>query len=85
MTNRPIIGVPDHPPGHDEATTLGDPTLQNGAEPVITVYVAPGTSNSIRPEDVLRAEGETDETYAERQALAVELWSIPDCAVDPLS
>ena len=83
MTDCPNIGVPDHPLGQHEATTLGDPTLRNGAEPVITIYVAPGRSNSIRPEDVIRAEGETDEAYAERQALTVELWSVPDCAVDP--
>ncbi len=49
------------------------------------MYVASGTSNSIRPEDVIRAEGETDEAYAEHQALAVELWSIPDSGVDPPS
>jgi hypothetical protein len=44
------------------------------------MYVAPDTSPSIRPEDVIRADGETDEDYAARQALAVELWSIPDNA-----
>jgi hypothetical protein len=47
--------------------------LQNGTEPLITMYVAPGTSNGIRPEDVIRAEGETDEDYAERQAPTLEL------------
>jgi hypothetical protein len=79
MASRQNIKAPKHPPGQRQATILGDPTLRNGAEPIITVYVAPGTSNSIRPEDVIRAEGETDEAYAERQALTVELWSIPDC------
>jgi hypothetical protein len=44
------------------------------------MYVAPGASTSIRPEDVVRAEGESDDAYAERQALTVELWSIPDNA-----
>jgi hypothetical protein len=29
------------------------------------------------PRDVVRAEGESDAAYAERQALMVELWSIP--------
>jgi hypothetical protein len=62
---------------------LVDPTLRSAAERVITMYVAPGTSDRVRPEDVIRAEGETDEAYAERQALTVELWSIPDSAVDP--
>ena len=46
----------------------------------MTMYVAPDASTSIRPEDVVRAEGESDEAYAERQALTVELWSIPDNA-----
>ena len=47
------------------------------AERVITMYVAPGVPDSIRPEDVVRVEGESDEEYAERQALTLELWSIP--------
>jgi hypothetical protein len=63
----------NHPPGRDEKATRGEPMLQNGTEPLITMYVAPGTSNGIRPEDVIRAEGETDEDYAERQAPTLEL------------
>jgi hypothetical protein len=59
---------------------LRDLSYRDEAERVITIYVAPGVSTSIRPEDVVRAECETDEAYAERQALTVELWSIPDNA-----
>jgi hypothetical protein len=39
--------------------------------------VASGVPASLWPEDVVRAEGESDEAYAERQALMVESWSIP--------
>jgi hypothetical protein len=63
-----------------ETALLRELARREEAERVITMYVAPGTSTSIRPEDVIRAEGESDEAYAERQALAVELWSIPDNA-----
>jgi len=63
-----------------ETALLRELALREEAERVITMYVAPGTSPSIRPEDVIRADGETDEDYAARQALAVELWSIPDNA-----
>ena len=59
---------------------MGDAEMQDEAERVITMYVAPGTSLSIRPEDVIRGADETDEDYAARQALTVELWSIPDNA-----
>jgi len=82
VTDCANMGVPDHPLGQHEPATLGDPAHRNGAELVITMYVAPGTSNSIRPEDVIRAEGETDEAYAELQALTMELWAIPDCGVE---
>jgi hypothetical protein len=60
-----------------ETALLRDLDRRDEAERVITMYVAPGTSTSIRPEDVIRAEDETDDAYAERQALAMELWSIP--------
>jgi hypothetical protein len=63
-----------------ETALLRELALREEAERVITMHVAPDTSPSIRPEDVIRAEGETDEDYAARQALAVELWSIPDNA-----
>lgn len=63
-----------------ETVLLRELALREEAERVITMYVAPGTSSTIRPEDVMRAEGETDEDYAARQALTVELWSIPDNA-----
>jgi hypothetical protein len=61
-----------------ETTLLRDLAQRDEADRVITMYVAPGTSTEIRPEDVIRAEGESDEAYAARQALAVELWSMPD-------
>jgi PDZ domain-containing secreted protein len=60
-----------------ETALLRDLARREEADRVITMYVPEGASTSIRPEDVVRAEGESDEEYAERQALAVELWSIP--------
>jgi hypothetical protein len=63
-----------------ETALLRDLSRREEADRVITMYVAPGVSTSIRPEDVVRAEGESDQAYAERQALTVELWSIPDNA-----
>jgi hypothetical protein len=42
-----------------------------------TMYIAPRLTESNRPEDVLRAEGEPDAADPERQALMVELRSIP--------
>lgn len=63
-----------------ETALLRDLARREEAERVITLYVAPGVPATIRPEDVVRAEGESDEAYVERQALAVELWSIPDNA-----
>jgi hypothetical protein len=63
-----------------ETALLRELALREEAERVITMYVAPGTSPNIRAEDVIRADGETDEDYAARQALALDLWSIPDNA-----
>lgn len=63
-----------------ETALLRDLARREEAQRVITMYVAPGVSDSIRPEDVVRAEGESNEDYAARQALAVELWLIPDNA-----
>jgi hypothetical protein len=63
-----------------ETALLRDLARREEAERVITMYVAPGVPDSINPEDVIRAEGESDEDYAMRQALMVELWSIPDNA-----
>lgn len=60
-----------------ETTLLRDLARREEADRVITMYAAPDVPGSIRPEDVVRAEGESDEAYAERQALMVELWSIP--------
>ena len=63
-----------------ETALLRDLARREEADRVITMYVAPAVSTSIHPEDVVRAEAESDEDYAVRQALAVELWSIPDNA-----
>jgi hypothetical protein len=63
-----------------ETALLRDLARREEADRVITMHVAPGVPTSIRPEDVARAEGESDEAYAERQALMVELRSIPDNA-----
>jgi hypothetical protein len=60
-----------------ETALIRDLALRDEASRVITMYSAPGTSTHIAPEDVIRADDETDEAYAKRQALAVELWSIP--------
>ena len=40
--------------------------------------VAPGTLANVQPEDIIRGKDETDEAYDKRQALLMELWSIPD-------
>lgn len=61
-----------------ETVLLRDLARREEADRVITMHVAPGVPSSIRPEDVIRAEGESDADYAERQALMVELWSMPD-------
>lgn len=63
-----------------ETALLRDLSQREEAERVITMYVAPGVSDTMRPEDVIREEDETDEDYAARQRLMVELWSIPDNA-----
>jgi len=60
-----------------ETALLRDLARREEADRVITIFVPEGVSTSIRPKDVVRAEGESDEEYADRQALAVELWSIP--------
>jgi predicted transcriptional regulator len=60
-----------------ETALLRDLARREEADRVITMYVPEGASTSILPDDVVRAEGESDEEHAERQALTVELWSIP--------
>ena len=60
-----------------ETALLRDLARREEADRVITMYVPEGASTSIRPEDVVRAEGESDADYAARQALTFELWSIP--------
>jgi len=61
-----------------ETALLRDLSHRDEAARVITMYAAPGTSPHIRPEDVARREGESEQAYAERRDLLVELWSIPD-------
>jgi hypothetical protein len=53
---------------------------QDEADRVIMMYVAPGLSAGIEPEDVIRVDEETEEDYAKRQALMVALCAIPDNA-----
>jgi hypothetical protein len=65
---------------HVEDVRLREVAAREEANRLITMYVAPGASDSIRPEDVIRTEGESDEDYATRQKLTAELWSIPDIA-----
>lgn len=60
-----------------ETALLRDLALREEADRVITMFVAGGVPDAIRPEDIVRADGESDEAYAERQALLLELWSIP--------
>jgi len=60
-----------------ETVLLRDLSRHEEADRVITMYVAPGLPDKIRPEDVVRAAQESDAEYAERQALMMELWSIP--------
>ncbi len=63
-----------------ETALIRELARHDEADRVITMYVAPGTAAKIKPEDVVRADDETDEAYATRQALAVGLWSIADNA-----
>jgi hypothetical protein len=53
-------------------------SLRDEAARVITVHAAPGTSERIAPEDIVRGEGESGAAFARRQELLVALWSIPD-------
>lgn len=61
-----------------ETTLIRALALSDEAARVITMHAAPGTSPRIAAADVVRAEGESDTAYAQRQALLTELWSIPD-------
>ncbi len=60
-----------------ETTLARDMAMRDEASRVITMFVAPGPPSPIEPSDVQRSEGESDDAYARRQALTVELWSIP--------
>ena len=61
-----------------ETALLRDLSHRDEAARVITMYAVPGTSPHIRPEDIVRGEGESEQAYAERRDLLVVLWSIPD-------
>jgi hypothetical protein len=61
-----------------ETALIRDLTLRDEAARVITVLAAPGTSERISPDAIMRGDGETDTAYAKRQELLTELWSVPD-------
>jgi hypothetical protein len=61
-----------------ETALIRDLAIRDEASRVITMHAAPGTSSQIDPAAILRAEDETDLSYARRQSLLTELWSIPD-------
>ena len=61
-----------------ETTLVRDLLLRDEAARVITMCAAPGTATLIDPADIVRADDEDDAAYARRQALLMELWSIPD-------
>lgn len=61
-----------------ETALARDLALRDEASRVITVLAAPGTSARVDASSIIRGQDESDTAYANRQALAVELWSIPD-------
>ena len=61
-----------------ETTLLRDLSLRDEASRVITMHAAPETSTRIDATEIVRADGESDAAYARRQALLIELWSIPE-------
>ncbi len=61
-----------------ETALIRELARHEDADRVITMYVAPGLSPGINPEDVIRTDDETDEEYTKRQALMVALCAIPD-------
>lgn len=61
-----------------ETALIRDLSLRDEASRIIAMHAAPETSTRVAATDVIRAEGEPDADYARRQALLVELWSIPD-------
>ena len=61
-----------------ETALIRDLALRDEAARVITVHAAPGASERIHPDEVVRGEGESEEAYAKRQDLLSALWSIPD-------
>ena len=63
-----------------ETALLRDLALRDEAARIITMQAAPGTSEHVAPEDIERGDGESDEAFARRRDLLVELWSIPDSA-----
>ncbi|PPQ33040.1 hypothetical protein [Rhodopila globiformis] len=61
-----------------ETTLIRDLVRRDEAARVITMRAAPGTSNHVAPEDIVRGHDESDEAFARRRNLLTELWSIPD-------
>lgn len=61
-----------------ETALIRDLALRDEAARVITVLAAPGASERISPDAIMRGDGETDAAYAKRQELLTEVWSIPD-------
>jgi uncharacterized protein (DUF1778 family) len=61
-----------------ETALLRDLACRDEASRVITMRAAPGVAAAIDPDDIARGADESDAAYAKRQALMMELWSIPD-------
>ncbi|HWK47128.1 MAG TPA: hypothetical protein VNT30_20570 [Stellaceae bacterium] len=61
-----------------ETALIRDLSRRDEAARVITMRAPQGTSMRIAPQDVIQGKEESDTAYAKRQALLVELWSIPD-------
>jgi hypothetical protein len=61
-----------------ETVLIRDLSLRDEASRVIMMHAAPETSKRIDAAEIVRASGESDADYARRQALLIELWSIPD-------
>lgn len=65
------------PTNYVETLVLRDLEAKDEARRVISVYAAPEATD-VTPEKIERSVAESDERYAEREALMRELLSIPD-------
>jgi hypothetical protein len=61
-----------------ETALLRDLAHRDEASRVIAMRAAPQAAASIAPDDIARGSDESDAAYTKRQALMMELWSIPD-------